>query len=902
VTASNLGRSAALSLAAVFAILGCAPVEVPSGDVAVRWIEDDPQTYLAASELVSSRLETDLGPTTPAAVDAWRGHDVRINGLSNGMLEFERTGADPWLAMDTDIDTDRIVAVEVELDNPGSTEVQLFWTGAWQRFSMGRMTRSTSSRRLESGVHLFRFALNDHPEWKGRVQSLRIDPAPGANGSVRLGAVRLFTWEPDSSRASRAAARPWKIDLRRQTKSAMLSPDGAEWDRTFTVPQQATLMVSYGLQAAHSTPVIFRVLALVEGADQIVLMEKSVASGEKNADQWFDASVDLSSLAGRHVTLRLTTDSEEPFTRGFPVWGNPEVVAPAAGERPPNVVVVMLDTLRADRLSCYGHPLETSPHMDRWTSNSAVRFANTVAPAPWTLPSHASIFSGLDAVRHGFNHWGTAPDALEMGAEVFRREGYTTAAITGGGVLHPAMGFAQGFDSFDHWGDPDSSQEVEWVFSNACDWIETHRNRSFFLFVHTYETHAPHRRRQPHFRRLVRSAGITPAVFDLDLVNRPWADLVAQGDHFVVHRPGLSGWDSTLTDRELETVGLTYDSEVATVDAEVGRLLDHLSALGLRGRTIIVVTSDHGEALGEDGRAGHSYLEDYNLMVPLMVELPGAAHAGTVIESQVRLVDLMPTLFDLTDLESSQPVDGRSLLPLITGEVTDFPDHAWAYAGSSNRGLALRMDNTLKYVFPDPAWAEVADHETLHDLIKDPDEEHSLASDDPRLDTLRNTTRETILDQHRGIRLEIRNRTDGTLTGRLTGAWAAHDRVKTADHGARQIRWQPGPASFHLEPGETTTLLFSRLSSSEVGLEADLAAPTDEITGDGVELFDLALLELPAVIHPTPQGWTIEQAFTGELETGFLITRIGDSEPIADAGLPTDAEIIEQLEALGYVH
>ena len=101
-----------------------------------RFIETDPETVLETSDLVATRFEADLGPTTPAAAKLWRGHDVRIHGVRDGALEIEQDGNDPWLAIDTPLDADAIVAVEVELTNPGPAEVQLFWAGRWQRFSM----------------------------------------------------------------------------------------------------------------------------------------------------------------------------------------------------------------------------------------------------------------------------------------------------------------------------------------------------------------------------------------------------------------------------------------------------------------------------------------------------------------------------------------------------------------------------------------------------------------------------------------------------------------------------------------------------------------------------------------------------------------------------------------------
>ena len=895
-----------LAIGAIVAtmVLGCGPAAPPAGDVVMRWIDADPETVLETSDLVASRFDADFGPTTPAAAELWRGHDVRIHGVRDGALEIEQDGNDPWLAIDAALDADVIVAVEVELANPGPAEVQLFWAGRWQRFSMKRMARPTNSLYLGSGTLLYRFEVGDNPEWKGELRSLRVDVPPGASGRMRLGAVRIFRWEPDEALAASATVRPWKVDLDSSTRNALLSPPGTSWDRQLRVPAQANLVLSYGLQPAIQQPVVFRVIADEEGKESSVIFEDRIKADGSRSGTWHDAVIDLEDFSGREVLLRLVTDAAPDYNaaRGFPVWANPEVVAPNAGDRPPNVVVVVLDTLRADRLSSYGHPLETSPRMDRWASQSAVRFANVVAPAPWTLPAHASLFTGLDALRHGFNYWGTAPPNLNMLAEILRRYGYTTAAVTGGGILHPAFGFAQGFDVFNYWPVQNSEKEVGWVFEHARRWIEDHSERSFFLFVHTYEMHAPHRRRQPYFSELARAAGVAPTDFDLDLVTRPWEDLIAPGDYFVVERSGTDGWSAELTTEELQTVGLMYDSALATVDDEVGRLLDHIRSLGLSGRTLVVVTSDHGEALGEDGRAGHAYLDDYNLMVPLILELPGASNAGAVVDTQVRLIDLMPTVLDVVGIEPTGPIDGRSLLPLLDDPSADFPRQAWAYAASSNHGLAMRMDNKLKYRFPDAVWAEVAHREALYDLESDPGEDHNLAPGDPRLDALRATTQETILTQHQGIRLEIRNTSGSVLEGQLDGAWAAHDRVKTSSHLADKVHWKAeSPATFRLESGDRTMLLFTQLTASEVGLKVWAVGVDGAHEIANHTIFDLAVLKTPAALHLTESGWRLDEDFSGTVETGFLITRVGESGPITTEGLTTDTETLEQLKALGYI-
>jgi arylsulfatase A-like enzyme len=525
-----------------------------------------------------------------------------------------------------------------------------------------------------------------------------------------------------------------------------------------------------------------------------------------------------------------------------------------------------------------------------------------VAPAPWTLPSHVSIFTGLDAMRHGFNFWGTAPASLEMIAETLRGEGYSTAAITGGGVMLPQFGYAQGFDSFAHWTQPDSSGEIDWAFGLATEWLESNRDRRFFLFLHTYEIHFPHRRREPYFSEFADRRGSDPPGGEIDLREREWKNLQFPGLYFLIKRPGADTWAEPLTDAEIDLVGLMYDSAIRKADDHVRRLLDRLDALGLTDDTVVILTSDHGEELGDDrGRAGHAYVSEANVLVPLYIARPGGAGAGAVIDRQVRLIDLQPTILDLVGVAPPFATDGRSLVPLLEGRTAEHPTDAWTYAASSNLGLALRRDEDLKYLFPNAAWSELAEREELYDLGADPGEDNNLAGDDDRLPDLRALAGETILEQHRGYRLEIRNGGRRALAGKLTGLWATHDRVKTADHGCRCVsNPKRSPPSFVVPGGRSTVLLFEGLAGSDVGLEGRLLAPDGTESASFDLSFDLNLVSTPAVIVRRGDDWVLVEDHDTGIETGFILTRHGPDDQVSESP-DTAADTLEQLRALGYV-
>jgi arylsulfatase A-like enzyme len=528
-----------------------------------------------------------------------------------------------------------------------------------------------------------------------------------------------------------------------------------------------------------------------------------------------------------------------------------------------------------------------------------VLFENAVAPAPWTLPSHVSIFSASEAISHGVNHWGTAPPELEMMAETLRAAGYTTGAITGGGILHPKFGFSQGFDTFHYWPEENSRDEIVRGIKSAKTWIDSHRNEPFFLFFHTYEIHYPYRRRRPFFDTFLNETRSFDPATRIQMRKHGWQGLRYPGDFLVAQEPGSSEWHSPPTEDELLLVSALYDSGVAYADAKIGELMAALKELEPRRPTMIVVTSDHGEALGEgDNRAGHSYLEDYNIMVPLIIEFPDGRGAGRRIEQQVRLIDLLPTVLESINLDGSHISDGHSLMSLIADPDTDHPAEAWTYASSNNRGLSLRLANRTKYTFNNSAWSGIAGEERLIDLRTDPTESHDLAKTDPRASELRDRCRTTIDAAHSGYRLLIRNRGTVDIEGTLAGPWAGVSRAKSTAVECLTIDWRKGDevtftATAHCE----SMVYFEGLRDPRV--EIALAVGTDG--PDLTEAIDLDGLDNPVELIFHDGSWHRAEGPPTDFDIGARVDWRG-LRPDFERGNPLqNSEVIDQLKALGYV-
>jgi choline-sulfatase len=354
-------------------------------------------------------------------------------------------------------------------------------------------------------------------------------------------------------------------------------------------------------------------------------------------------------------------------------------LAACTAARPPepakSVMLVTIDTLRADHVGAYGATAARTPALDALARDGA-RFDRAWAPAPITLPSHASLLSGLYPPGHGSRHNGMAMQAVPTLATAFKAAGFATAAFVSAFPLDKRFGLTRGFDVYDDQlprgtdGRPLNERPGEITVSRALAWLQAHGDERFFLWVHVFEPHAPY---------------------------------------------GRPGSGAALQAR--------YDDDIAIADRELGRLV---AALGNRAATTLVIgASDHGEAFGEHGEIGHSiFVYDTTLRVPLVMRGPGI-RAGTVVPDDVSLVDLAPTLTALT----GTPViagDGRSLVPALAGQALPAqPLYAESFAPLFDfgwAGLRAVREGPWKYI--------AAPRAELYDLARDPGESVNRVDED----------------------------------------------------------------------------------------------------------------------------------------------------------------------------
>ena len=339
--------------------------------------------------------------------------------------------------------------------------------------------------------------------------------------------------------------------------------------------------------------------------------------------------------------------------------------ARAEYEEPPNVLLFVIDTLRADHLSCYGHSRPTSPHIDRFAAD-ALRFEEVWAPAPRTVASHASLFTSTMPAAHGvWNEPGPGEDSDDYKAltpkaiclaEVFRSAGYQTLGVADGGWLQIDRGLAQGFSDWDS-----TYEGVDKRVARALERLgKRDRRRPFFLFLHTYEVHTPF---LPSDEALAPFDDGYQGVLREALAQAREASTGRKGGALLrgVHEEFFAPLEPGFGPADSEFLRILYDAEIATVDRAFARLLEGLEQLGDLEHTLVVITSDHGQEFGEHGTYDHAQVYDVNLRVPLIVRLPDGHRetARGVRAEPVALIDLMPTLLDELGLPVPSSATGR---------------------------------------------------------------------------------------------------------------------------------------------------------------------------------------------------------------------------------------------------
>lgn len=447
--------------------------------------------------------------------------------------------------------------------------------------------------------------------------------------------------------------------------------------------------------------------------------------------------------------LALTGLLSAAMLRPEPVT-NPPLSSAQPGARP-NVILIVLDTVRADHLSVYGYGRPTTPNLARFASQATL-FQRAVAAGEWTLPSHASIFTGLYAIRHGahyqpnFRSSALSRDS-ETIAEMLSRRGFATAAVTSNcGVVSKQFHFDQGFEHFDQsfnrhavgWystspnslrgtlsrirgllpsrlmADSRPASVINSAASGVLDLLQE-KKRPFLLFLNYMDTHDPY----------VSSSGFE------NLYGRK-GSLYSANEYQHLRTSSASG-QQRIAPEEVEGLTARYDAALTSLDAELGNLFDGLRRRGRFDNSLIIVTADHGEALGERGHLGHGGLSVYDnqVHVPLIIKFPNARD-GVVIQDPVSHVDIVPTILETLGYGLPGSLDGVSLASAAPGAPRAVFSEMYPEVWSTHPGAKrYRFIHQSVQTGARKLISSADGRRELFDPASDPREERNLAGTEP---------------------------------------------------------------------------------------------------------------------------------------------------------------------------
>lgn len=374
-----------------------------------------------------------------------------------------------------------------------------------------------------------------------------------------------------------------------------------------------------------------------------------------------------------------------------------------------NIILIVVDCLRADHLSCYGYFKKTSPYIDNF-SQRAIKFKQAVSQASNTLLSFSSIFTSQYVSTHGVNTIDKRLDdsALTL-AEVLRMFNYRTAAFVGGPFLNPVFKLDQGFDTYDYIQKIDSSFKD--TMPLALKWLKEikRKKEKFFLLLHGNDLHTPYT-----FDPLLNH--------NITYRGRLYSLPLSGEDYFMIYKKRVFDGDKIImhfNDDDTKYIIAQYDNKISYIDKLIGDFLDRLNKLKLLNNTIVILTSDHGEGLFDHDYFFHDFnLYESTLRVPLLIQIPFSRASVKEITCQVQLIDLMPTIFELIGIEINKQAEGHSFMALFKN-MNSNEFNRYIFSETPHGEVSIRTDEWKLINF--------SDRIELYNLKLDPEEKQNLS-------------------------------------------------------------------------------------------------------------------------------------------------------------------------------
>ncbi len=466
-----------------------------------------------------------------------------------------------------------------------------------------------------------------------------------------------------------------KMELKNISINAFLAPPKSRFDFKVKIPESGHLEFGYGLlensrrgQDTKRRGVKFSILLEENDETENIFIKSVNPRNQKNAYTVQHEKIDLSPYYGKQINICFITENigqksqdekgNDEKINDYAVWFNP-VIYPTRQKDPPrdskdfNVILISIDTLRADHLGCYGYQRDTSPAVDALAKES-VLFSDSFAPTSSTLPSHMSMLTSLYPIHNEFYSQRLGiiqaldPSILTL-ADILRTHDYFTGAFAGGAFVSAKFGFSKGFDFYlEDEGSTIRKDSAARLFRLTSKWLRNNKDKKFFLFLHTYQVHAPYYCPEPY--------------------NLKFLDESAK--YKEAHMREILGYFKyrKLPESERQNLISLYDSEIRYTDeCFIKPLIDELKRLNIFDSTMLIFTSDHGEELYEHKGWLHEHaLYNELIRIPLIIKFPNAKHKGKKISGTVSILDIIPTILEELGIGfSKKRFDGKSVMKLI---------------------------------------------------------------------------------------------------------------------------------------------------------------------------------------------------------------------------------------------
>jgi arylsulfatase A-like enzyme len=747
--------AAAVAAVACLALLALAALRSSSGRgaSAIRLVDRMPKTTAPSPAALVRRFDFDRDAEGWAAVKP----DVAV-AAKDGLLvadiapesywsRVEQKLHPPIVAVDVSFDASDVDVAALRIAVPASVgPLRVVWLRAGEtEFDVARGVPIPAI--IDGKPHEHRVVLGDEPAWEGRIVRVGV-LLPNVVTRVSMDWFALEHVGPIARISLRGLGGPQtKIGLGSEVREAVVVAPGADASFDVAIPRGARFEFAV---AAVGRGEPSKAVVEVSGGGRRVSTE---VEPDRDRTRWVEGRLDLSEVEASSARIVLRAVGGEGVAFGTPV---------VVGARPPlpNVILISLDTLRADHLGCFGYARETSPRLDRFALEG-VAFADATSQAPHTLASHMSLMTSVLPSAHGIVR-GTErlSDDVTTLAERLRDAGLRTAAVVEDGLVSATYGFHRGFERYDQ-GSPGleaAPDRAALTFRRAEARVRELAGQSFFLFVHTYGIHTPYN-----------APTSWAATFDPG-----YGGAVASGFDHVAGRRAAAGL-LPLDAADVRHVVALYDNGIRAADEAFGGFVDRLAELGLAANTIVIVVADHGEEFFDHrisiATHGHSLYQEL-VHVPLIVRWPVHVPAGNVAKQPVALVDVQPTILALLSLPAAAGLQGVDVsgawrgaaLPerAIVSQELYYTRQSAVRIGREKlihvEGPEAAMRETLSRDFANLAhYFERIDTTEVYDLDADPGETNDLSRERPAIASRLRRALASQLDRAASIRAAIRS-------------------------------------------------------------------------------------------------------------------------------------------------